>query len=594
MRKENGVFDLSAGQARCRAIERPHNPTRAQRRRPLVPQSINRSSGRVRQKVRPLIASTIALDTHLHRKREGENKRETEREKGKKVKGAATMSKTQDGTARKHGEKEKSHTRRTRAAPRQEPVLGLDDMPIEITAAVLIHVPFLGALRATSKTWSTLLDDDQTSSLVRTLCAGVVPLSVLQHLDSTFAYARNAGRCLQRIPLHVLYTTMHDARARHAPGDEDGHLFACGTRYWGPMKGGLPHGRGLAVVTRLKKTRDPVTRTTWTLNPLSEVISIRDSRRPMIGDWFVGEWRRGVLVDGFTSSIAYTVTHQWRDPQPLIDGSVMTKLGFPRIESSCMSPFDATCYTGRVVDGRYHGEGRWEAPHPPAHDGECAYACGGRYVGVWHEGRPTCGTVFFTSGHVYEGQFKDGLFHGDGNLTLCSSLVYRGQWVDGRPHGYGAMHAGPKDAVRNGHTRLIGFYEGSWQCGKRHGEGTMVYADGRVYAGNWDSNRYSGRGAETQADGTCYAGKWRESRLCGRGTITHPDGHRQRAHWKYSDPITAPSLKGYYRAGRGHGSIVRRLVGKTRNALPLMYAAFKEETEGFEWYFESPIPRINF
>ena len=57
--------------------------------------------------------------------------------------------------------------------------------------------------------------------------------------------------------------------------------------------------------------------------------------------------------------------------------------------------------------------------------------------------------------NAYNGQIKDGLFHGKG------TLVYQGNEK----------------------------YEGDWVFGKREGTGRFTYADGAVFDGQWQDDR---------------------------------------------------------------------------------------------------------
>jgi hypothetical protein len=45
------------------------------------------------------------------------------------------------------------------------------------------------------------------------------------------------------------------------------------------------------------------------------------------------------------------------------------------------------------------------------------------------------GSVKFSNGDTFVGQFKDDLPHGVGTLTLTSGLIYSGEWNMGKKHG---------------------------------------------------------------------------------------------------------------------------------------------------------------
>ena len=54
-----------------------------------------------------------------------------------------------------------------------------------------------------------------------------------------------------------------------------------------------------------------------------------------------------------------------------------------------------------------------------------------------HDGRR--GTCHFPDGRIYEGEFKDGLMHGEGVLTLPDKARIAGTFRKGLPHGPGAF-----------------------------------------------------------------------------------------------------------------------------------------------------------
>lgn len=71
------------------------------------------------------------------------------------------------------------------------------------------------------------------------------------------------------------------------------------------------------------------------------------------------------------------------------------------------------------------------------------------------------------------------------DIVQTSDGKYRGQWKDGLQHGSG--HLTMKGAT----------YEGDFHKGKRHGEGVLTWDDGRVYRGQFVSNEMSGSGSMT-------------------------------------------------------------------------------------------------
>jgi hypothetical protein len=65
----------------------------------------------------------------------------------------------------------------------------------------------------------------------------------------------------------------------------------------------------------------------------------------------------------------------------------------------------------------------------------------------------------FTNGTIYEGEWKDGMKHGQGKQI----------WIDGT------------------------LYEGSWKNNVAHGRGRLIHADGDIYEGDWENDKVNGK-----------------------------------------------------------------------------------------------------
>lgn len=78
--------------------------------------------------------------------------------------------------------------------------------------------------------------------------------------------------------------------------------------------------------------------------------------------------------------------------------------------------------------------------------------------------------------------------------------------VSNEPNGTGTME------YSNGDT-----YKGNWKNGKCHGEGTMTYANGDVYSGEWANGEKNGFGVYTWSDGRVYEGNYKDNQRDGKG-----------------------------------------------------------------------------
>ncbi len=63
----------------------------------------------------------------------------------------------------------------------------------------------------------------------------------------------------------------------------------------------------------------------------------------------------------------------------------------------------------------------------------------------------------------------------------CTSGVYVDEKLDGKYHGQGTM-------TYSGGAK----YEGDWKHGKRHGQGTYTWSDGVKYVGEWKDRKWNG------------------------------------------------------------------------------------------------------
>ena len=87
----------------------------------------------------------------------------------------------------------------------------------------------------------------------------------------------------------------------------------------------------------------------------------------------------------------------------------------------------------------------------------------------------------------YEGEFRDGVPHGQGVITAPDGRRYEGDVRYGRPSGRG-IQTWPDGAC----------YEGNFEAGERHGYGAMTYPNGRRLVGTWDWGEFKGQHIETR------------------------------------------------------------------------------------------------
>ncbi|MGQ0655690.1 MAG: C13 family peptidase [Betaproteobacteria bacterium] len=124
-------------------------------------------------------------------------------------------------------------------------------------------------------------------------------------------------------------------------------------------------------------------------------------------------------------------------------------------------------YEGEFKDGKYHGHGRLQDPD------------GRRYVGEFAHGRfHGQGRAEMPNGDLYEGEFRDGELTGQGTANLRDGTRYRGELLNWKPHGKGRL----VDPAGN-------VYEGGFSEGRFDGEGTLRLKNGQVRSGKWKQGR---------------------------------------------------------------------------------------------------------
>jgi hypothetical protein len=124
------------------------------------------------------------------------------------------------------------------------------------------------------------------------------------------------------------------------------------------------------------------------------------------------------------------------------------------------------------------------------------------------------GTYTHASGDKYVGEFKDGMNHGQGTYFYLANNAnkgdkYVGEYKDDKKHGQGTYTSANGDR-----------YVGEFKDDKKHGQGTYTYANGEKYVGEFKDDNLNGQGTYTWADGDKYVGEFKDGNLNGQGTYT--------------------------------------------------------------------------
>ncbi|MBR3471676.1 MAG: hypothetical protein IKH22_03685 [Prevotella sp.] len=166
---------------------------------------------------------------------------------------------------------------------------------------------------------------------------------------------------------------------------------------------------------------------------------------------------------------------------------------------------EGTKYVGLFKDGQPNGQGTMTQPH------------GGSVVGEWKDGEQwnmACKNYRYDNEREYTVNYVSGKREGQGTLYVYSGDnrgdQYVGQWKDGLFNGQGT------------YTWADGSkYVGQYKDDKRNGQGTYTWADGRKYVGQWVNDQRCGQGTFTWPNGDKYVGQWADDKMNGQGTRTY-------------------------------------------------------------------------
>ncbi len=152
--------------------------------------------------------------------------------------------------------------------------------------------------------------------------------------------------------------------------------------------------------------------------------------------------------------------------------------------------------------------------------GTMIYSTGHKYVGEFVEGkRNGNGIIYMPLDRTLRGRFQrnDPI---EGTYTRPNGMVYNGQWEFRERNGRGILK------YPNGRI-----YEGEFKSGLRNGKGVMIWPDGRRFEGQFVRGKRTGEGTMLYPDGRVYRGDFRDGQRSGSGVMTFPNGERLDGHF---------------------------------------------------------------
>lgn len=190
--------------------------------------------------------------------------------------------------------------------------------------------------------------------------------------------------------------------------------------------------------------------------------------------------------------------------------------GYHEIEYDDNHDLAGHVYVGEIKDGLRHGQG------------QITYPNGDIFRGLFREDDVVYGEFLFLSektgrnrylGDIYEGEFENGTFNGKGIYYYLSKNhitpgdKYEGHFKDGNRHGQGIYY------YADGSTE-----EGLWSSGWITGVGKLTFPDGDLYEGMLEKGVPSGIGTYFWSNGDSYAGYYLKGERTGEGIYTYFDG----------------------------------------------------------------------
>lgn len=143
------------------------------------------------------------------------------------------------------------------------------------------------------------------------------------------------------------------------------------------------------------------------------------------------------------------------------------------------------------------------------------------------------GKLELSTGEVYEGDFRDDMITGEGEMKYSKTSKYHGSWL------HGMVRYAVLCSVMQCYTVLCSVMQYcavlcsitqyyAMLCSsstQRNGMGAMVYDDNSSFNGDWRLDLRHGHGELVTKDGAVYRGLWVSDKPHGKGTLHIPTAH---------------------------------------------------------------------
>lgn len=205
--------------------------------------------------------------------------------------------------------------------------------------------------------------------------------------------------------------------------------------------------------------------------------------------------------------------------------------------------------------------------------GTIEFSDGITYEGDYQNGVPHgTGTMKFEDGvSYYKGEWKNGKMDGEGHMQYTQSAYYQGQWNNGKRHGQGSYREdrvsftgewrNDKRFTGSGTAKYGTFmFCGKWLEGKRHGPGHLMdendsfdYSERAQYSGEWNKDKLEGMVKINFGNGNTYEGMYMDGNPHGRGTMKFENQNEYTGDWRKGVMHGYGTMKYYLPRGEYHG-----------------------------------------
>ena len=131
---------------------------------------------------------------------------------------------------------------------------------------------------------------------------------------------------------------------------------------------------------------------------------------------------------------------------------------------------------------------------------------GSKLEGLWRNGELYKGRIIDNQGNYYAGRIKNFEANGEGTFNGANGFQFIGFWKDGVYHGYGELFYPDKS-----------IFKGNFVAGEFNGYGVMRWNNGIIYEGEFVKSTIQGKGNIKYNDDS-YIGMWENNLPHGQGT----------------------------------------------------------------------------